>query len=40
MLPDTSERYLSGPLFEAFGPDMGDEEREISRSTPSCQMPE
>jgi cysteine synthase A len=39
MLPDTGERYLSTPLFEAFGPEMTEEELEISRSTPGYQMP-
>jgi cysteine synthase len=38
MLPDTGERYLSTPLFEAFGADMNDEERAISRSTPGFQL--
>ncbi|HEX4180462.1 MAG TPA: pyridoxal-phosphate dependent enzyme [Caulobacteraceae bacterium] len=34
MLPDTGERYLSTPLFEAISPDMNDEELAIMRSTP------
>lgn len=34
MVPDTGERYLSTPLFEAIGQEMDDEEREISNSTP------
>jgi len=38
MLPDTGERYLSTPLFENVGADMTEEEREISRSTPSAQL--
>ena len=38
MLPDTGERYLSTPLFEAFDADMNDEELEISRSTPAAQL--
>lgn len=38
MLPDTGERYMSTPLFEAIPEDMDDEELEISRSTPSAQM--
>ena len=38
MLPDTSERYLSTPLFEPFGADMNDEERAISQSTPGYHM--
>lgn len=36
MLPDTGERYLSGPLFEPYGAEMNDEEWALSRSTPSC----
>lgn len=38
MLPDTGERYLSTPLFEAIPEDMDDEERAISASTPGNQM--
>jgi cysteine synthase len=38
MLPDTGERYLSTPLFDAIGVDMTDEELEVSRSTPSCRF--
>lgn len=38
MLPDTGERYLSTPMFEAIEEDMNDEEREISNSTPGYQM--
>ncbi len=38
MLPDTGERYLSTPLFEAIEAEMNDEELALSRSTPSCQM--
>ncbi len=38
MLPDTGERYLSTPLFADVPADMTEEEREISRSTPSAQM--
>ncbi|CAN5704804.1 cysteine synthase A [soil metagenome] len=34
MLPYTGERYLSTPLFEAFGAEMNEEEAGISRSTP------
>jgi len=40
MLPDTGERYLSTPLFDGVAEDMTPEEQEISRSTPSAQMPE
>jgi cysteine synthase A len=38
MLPDTGERYLSTPLFADIPADMTEEEREISRSTPSARM--
>jgi cysteine synthase len=38
MLPDTSERYLSTPLFEPFGADMTEEEQALMRSTPGYQM--
>ncbi len=38
MLPDTGERYLSTPLFEAIGVEMDEEELAISRSTPSCRF--
>lgn len=38
MLPDTGERYLSTPLFEGIPDDMTDEERALSRSTPTAQM--
>ncbi|MEM9422197.1 MAG: cysteine synthase A [Pseudomonadota bacterium] len=38
MLPDTGERYLSTPLFEAYGADMSEEEAAISRSTPGFQL--
>jgi cysteine synthase len=39
MLPDTGERYLSTPLFADVPADMTPEELEISRSTPSAQLP-
>jgi cysteine synthase A len=39
MLPDTGERYLSTPLFEGVAQEMTDEERAISHSTPTAQMP-
>jgi cysteine synthase len=39
MLPDTGERYLSTPLFADVAVDMTPEELEISRSTPSAQLP-
>ena len=38
MLPDTSERYLSSPLFEGIVEDMTEEEKAISKSTPTAQM--
>jgi cysteine synthase A len=39
MLPDTGERYLTTPLFADVAIDMTPEELEISRSTPSAQLP-
>jgi cysteine synthase A len=33
MVPDTGERYLSTPLFEAIGQEMDEVERAISNST-------
>jgi cysteine synthase A len=38
MLPDTGERYLSSPLFEGVEDEMTDEEKGLSRSTPSAQF--
>ncbi len=38
MLPDTGERYLSTPLFEAIPEEMTDEEWELSRSTPGARF--
>jgi cysteine synthase A len=38
MLPDTGERYMSTPLFEAIEPEMDAEEIALSRSTPACQF--
>ena len=38
MLPDTGERYLSTPLFADVPTDMTEDERAISRSTPSGQL--
>lgn len=37
MLPDTGERYLTSPLFEGIDEEMTDEEKSLSRSTPSAQ---
>ena len=34
MLPDTGERYLSTPLFEAISADMSEDEQAIFKSTP------
>jgi cysteine synthase A len=39
MLPDTGERYLTTPLFAEVPVDMTPEELELSRSTPSAQLP-
>ena len=39
MLPDTGERYLSSPLFEAVPDYMTEEEVALSHSTPGYQMP-
>ncbi|CAH1651572.1 O-ureido-L-serine synthase [Hyphomicrobiales bacterium] len=38
MLPDTGERYLSTPLFEAIPAEMDEEELALSRSTPGFQL--
>lgn len=38
MLPDTGERYLTTPLFEATYEDMDEEERTLSLPTPGCQI--
>ena len=38
MLPDTGERYMTGPLFEGIEAEMDEEEAALSRSTPSCQF--
>lgn len=38
MLPDTGERYMSTPLFEAIPEDMDADETAISLSTPNYQM--
>lgn len=38
MLPDTGERYLTTPLFEAIHEDMDEDERALSLSTPGYQM--
>ena len=38
MMPDTSERYMTTPLFENIEPEMTEEEIAISLSTPTAQM--
>ncbi|MAY47945.1 Cysteine synthase [Marinibacterium anthonyi] len=38
MLPDTGERYMSTPLFEAIPEGMDEDETAISLSTPNYQM--
>jgi cysteine synthase A len=38
MLPDTSERYLSSPLFEGIEEEMTQEEIALSKSTPGYHM--
>ncbi|WP_158966535.1 cysteine synthase A [Chachezhania sediminis] len=38
MLPDTGERYMSTPLFEAIPADMSEDEMALSKSTPGYQM--
>jgi cysteine synthase A len=38
MLPDTGERYLSGPLFEGIPEGMTPEETALSLSTPGFHM--
>jgi len=39
MLPDTGERYLSSPLFDAIEEVMSDDEIALSLSTPGFHMP-
>ncbi len=38
MLPDTGERYMTTPLFEAIPAEMNEEELALSRSTPGYQL--
>jgi len=38
ILADTSERYMSTPLYESIAADMNEEELEIAKSTPSFQL--
>lgn len=38
MLPDTGERYMTTPLFEAIPEEMTEEELALSRSTPGYQL--
>ena len=39
MLPDTGERYMTTPLFEAIEAEMDADEIALSLSTPGYQMP-
>jgi cysteine synthase A len=39
MLPDTGERYMTTPLFEAIAEDMDADELALSLSTPGYQLP-
>jgi cysteine synthase A len=38
MLPDTGERYMTTPLFDAIADDMDEDELALSRSTPCAQF--
>jgi len=38
MLADTSERYMTTPLYADIDADMNEEELEIAKSTPSFQL--
>lgn len=38
MLPDTGERYMTTPLFEAINAEMDEEEMALAQSTPSFQL--
>src|SRR5262245_35945484 len=38
MLPDTGERYLSTPLFDAIASEMNADELELASSTGSCRF--
>ncbi len=38
MLPDTGERYMTTPLFEAIPEEMTEDEVALSRSTPGYQL--
>lgn len=38
MMPDTGERYMTTPLFDAIDEDMNVEEKELSQSTPGFQL--
>ena len=40
MLPDTSERYLSSPLFDGVEEEMTEDEIALSNSTPGYHMPD
>jgi cysteine synthase A len=38
MMPDTAERYMTTPLFDAIDEDMNAEELALSHSTPGFQI--
>lgn len=38
VLPDTGERYMTTPMFDAIAEDMDEEETALSQSTPGFQM--
>jgi len=38
MMPDTAERYMTTPLFDAFAEGMDAEESALSQSTPGFQL--
>jgi cysteine synthase A len=38
MLPDTGERYLTTPLFEAIPEEMDEDEKALSDSTPGFRL--
>ena len=38
MMPDTAERYMTTPLFDAIAEDMDAEESALSQSTPGFQL--
>ncbi|MBT6300387.1 MAG: cysteine synthase, partial [Rhodobacteraceae bacterium] len=38
MMPDTGERYMTTPLFDAIAEDMDAEENALSQSTPGFHL--